>query len=431
GLSLTCVAAALRHRLAAAFVVLNPITLHLFMYTWSENLLLLCVCATFLALTRLTEDPTSRKWMALLVVGLIVGCFARYFFGPFAFILFLVAGAVYGRRLAIRVLPAFAVAGLVYLAYQHVNTALTGYPTGMPRLPAPESPTLLVRMFLGAGAELGWTLVIPLLLAIGLSWRQIRFERTAPPDAPARAAVFLLLAGAGFLLLGFVLRASTYYDSYDERTLGFGVVFVVAGLIARFVHLRRPQSWPVLAVLGLALFSPLYADEDSIPQGLAQLRDGHYRFAPATLSAFQRQGPPVDTVVSFALPATPADLWNVDHIRQFYYGGTTRLISPDLAPDAVPETAGAFVNRVRQAASGRCFVDFAAFPDRDRFDLYLNVTIPTDQPLFGGPLKAKPRMDPALKTYLSGIFQPGAFLPCAEVLALPQSQAIPEAVPHN
>ncbi|MFN3808773.1 hypothetical protein, partial [Asticcacaulis sp.] len=40
GLSLTCVAAALRHRLAAAFVVLNPITLHLFMYTWSENLLL-------------------------------------------------------------------------------------------------------------------------------------------------------------------------------------------------------------------------------------------------------------------------------------------------------------------------------------------------------------------------------------------------------
>jgi hypothetical protein len=431
GLSLTCVAAALRHRLAAAFVVLNPITLHLFMYTWSENLLLLCVCATFLALTRLTEDPTSRKWMALLVVGLIVGCFARYFFGPFAFILFLVAGAVYGRRLAIRVLPAFAVAGLVYLAYQHVNTALTGYPTGMPRLPAPESPTLLVRMFLGAVAELGWTLDIPLLLAIGLSWRQIRFERTAPPDAPSRAAVFLLLAGAGFLLLGFVLRASTYYDSYDERTLGFGVVFVVAGLIARFVHLRRPQSWPVLAVLGLALFSPLNADEDSIPQGLAQLRDGHYRFAPATLSAFQRQGPPVDTVVSFALPATPADLWNVDHIRQFYYGGTTRLISPDLAPDAVPETAGAFVNRVRQAASGRCFVDFAAFPDRDRFDLFLNVTIPTDQPLFGGPLKAKPRMDPALKTYLSGIFQPGAFLPCAEVLALPQSQAIPEAVPHN
>ena len=118
------------------------------------------------------------------------------FFSPFAFLLFVATWLVYGRRVAWRVFPAFCAAGAVYLAYQGVNWAVTGYATGMPRHAAPEAPLLLIRQFLTAFGWSGLKLAIAAALLCGLARCARRRE-----DEDRRAATLVLMAGLAFLAL--------------------------------------------------------------------------------------------------------------------------------------------------------------------------------------------------------------------------------------
>ena len=89
----------------------------------------------------------------------MVGCLSRYFYGPFAVIIFIALWLTYGRKVALKTLPAFFMAGVFYIAYQKYNIVLTGYGTGMPRIPARESLFLLNLVFLKA-------LILQILYAI-------------------------------------------------------------------------------------------------------------------------------------------------------------------------------------------------------------------------------------------------------------------------
>jgi hypothetical protein len=421
---------ALKHRLAVALAVLNPVSLHIYMYTWSENLFLLCVCGVFFALTRLAQWPASRRYMAVLCASLLMGCLTRYVFGPFALILFLGAWRVYGRALAVRVLPAFVGAGLVYIAYQQLNIHLTGFPTGMERVAAPESAWLLLRTFFTVLGDLAKSLLVAAAILLGLSFRQISLSRKMDEPATFQAARFLILAGAGFLLLAFVLRARTFYDPYDARTLGLGAVFMVAGLVARFVRLNFPRGLSVAAAVGvLGLWSCLWGDDGSIRYALGQMRQGHHRFAPTALDSLRRPGPEADMIVTFDIPAAGPDLWNVETIRAIYYGPGVSLVFPGRGPDSVPpQTAASFVSEIARNAGGRCYVDFVAFASRDDFQAYLDGATTIDEALFPKPgqprFKEKPRFDPGLKAYLAHIFRPGAFVPCHDILSQPESLSL-------
>ncbi len=413
-----------RNILVATVVALNPITLMIALYTWSENLELFCICGAIYALSRLNADPHWRN-QVLLGLFLTIGCFTRYFFGPFAFLLFVATWLTYGRALAIRALPAFAVAGLAYAGYQGFNLMMTGYGTGMPRVPAPETPYYIVKTFAAALQHDVWNALIVVVLLLGLAWPVTAYTRDRAEPPRHAAAMLILYAGIAFIGLAFILRARTLFDPFDTRTIGFGVVFIFAGLVGRFVRLKDDRRWPAWAVLISGLFALYHADDNAVHDALPTLGNGKWAFAAAHVPDFLYHGPRTDVMVTFDIPPIPDRFWNIETVKQVYYGDIT-LISPALGPDVTPDTPKTFLAKLDIVGSRSCYFDFTPFPALSDFQAYLGTTTPVDQSLTltGAPATTyKPNWDPALQRYLLAIVQPGRLVPCADILALPVTRA--------
>jgi hypothetical protein len=418
-----------RNILVATAVTLNPVTLFIAMHTWSENLELFCICGVFYALARLNDEP-SRRNQLLLGLFLIVGCFTRYFFGPFAFLLFVAAWLSYGRAhtlraWAIRALPPFAAAAIAYLGYQGFNLIMTGYPTGMPRAPAPETLYYLTRTFLDVVRYDTWNLLVALVILLALAWPLIHYSRDRAEPVRHAATMHILYSGIAFTVLAFILRVRTFFDPFDTRTIGFGLVFIAAGLVGRFVRLKDEAKWPSWAVLAAGLFSAFYADDSSIPDTLPNLSNGEWTFAAAHLPDLLDRGPKYQVMVTFDIPGLPSRFWNVERVRQVYYGDDT-LISPALAPDITPDTPKTFLAKLDIVGHRTCAFDFTAFPTLDDFKAYLAGSTPVDETftLWATPkVTTKSNWDPSLQRYLLAIVQPGKRVPCADILDLPVTRA--------
>ena len=415
-----------RNILVPTALVFNPITLLIAMYTWSENLELFCICGTIYALSRLNEEGYGRRDQVLLAGILILGCLTRYFFGPFAFLLFVATWATHGRAVAWRALPAFAAAAVAYLAYQGVNLTMTGYPTGMPRAAAPEAPWYLVRIFFETVRDNGWNVLVPLALLLGLAWPLTSWSRARPAPGRHAAAMLILYAGLAFAGLAFVLRLHNLFDPFDVRTIGFGIVFVLAGLVGRFVRLKDDMKWPAWAVLAAGLFSAVYADDGSIPDDLGTIADGGWIFVTAHVPDLLYHGPRPQAMVTFDIPPVSDMYGNVETTRQLYYGNGITLISAALKPDMPADTPKAFLAKVSLFKDKPCYFDFTAFKSMGAFQAYLGGTTETDESftLGGSPaVTSTPDWDPALQRYLLAVVQPGKLVPCAYILNLPVTQA--------
>ncbi len=410
--------------LMAAAAILNPIVLLIGLYTWSENLLLFCATGVFFAVSRIAREG---RWpdQVLLGVILVIGCFARYFFGPFALILFGGTWIAYGRTTALKALPAFCVAGAVFLGYHTVNQLLTGFGTGMPRVPAPETLFLTISNFIQASAAILAMLALSVVLLVVFAWPLARPSRQATTDP---ASLFLILAGSGFLVLAFVLRARTLFDPFGVRTIGYGIVLLVAGLVGQYVHWRSENRYPVIAVLVSGLVSLTFADGTAIPDMVGGMTRGDYAFPASELKGLTYKGPPADVIVYFQLPDPNIQTGTIDTIEDLYYGPKITLLSPRAGPDNTPQTVGDFIRQFEGEENKRCYVDFTPFASLDDFHGYLDSTTQTDTSFSLIPglsqTKTKPNLDPGVRAYLTAIFQPGQMVPCARILALPQTQAL-------
>ncbi|ESQ93857.1 hypothetical protein [Asticcacaulis benevestitus] len=411
-----------RNLLMATLIVINPVTLLIGMYTWSENLLLFCVCGTFFAISLIHTHPRKWAFYGLLALFLVLGCFARYIFAPFAFILFICTWLAYGRATALRTLACFAIAGVVFLGYQAFNHHMTGYGTGMPRIAAPEAKLLLIRQFIIAVAGCAFGIIAVIVVLAGASWNRLSLsrEKTSP------AVTFVLLAGLGFLALAFVLRFRTQFDPYNVRTIGYGVVLTLAGLAGRYIRWRKDEPPKIWALLACGLACVIFCDGLSIPQDLSDLRTG-YQFPAASVSDLIYKGPPLATVVYFQLPASALDTGNVDNIPQLHYGKSVRLITPMSDTDK-PETAASFLHDLDDVPPQGCVFDFTAFASVRDFDTFLSSRTLMDHrfSLFGGAPQtlSKPDYDPGLKAWLIDIIQAGRMVPCRDILSLPSSRRI-------
>jgi len=411
-----------RHVLMATLLILNPVTLNLFMYTWSENLLLFCFCGTVFAFRAIVDHPEKLWPLAVLAAVLVLGCFARYFFGPFAFILFVCGALAFGWRPALRALPAFVIAGAVFIGYQMFNIHMTGHGTGMARTTAPEAPLYLLRQFAGAAFYNGLMIAIAGVLLVGLSLKQWRVERKSR-DA---VATFVLLAGIGFLLLALYLRLRTQFDPFNTRTIGYGLVLIAAGLTGRFIQPKSGNpDYAFLPLLACGVFSIVFADGIEIPRDIHDLPDGGYSFPPAAFDQLRRHGPHYETIVYFRLPASPLDSANIDNIEDIYYGDDVSLVSPAQWPDP-RDTAGSFLRKLADEDTDSCIFDFTAFSDLNDLKVFLDGSVVLDHrfwPRPGAPGEVRtPVFDPSLKTYLLSVAQPGKEVPCSDILSLPQTK---------
>jgi len=411
-----------KNPLMAAVAVLNPVVLLIGLYTWSENLLFFCFAGTVYALARLSA---RRDWRdhALLGAFLVTGCLARYVFAPFALILWLSTWAAFGRRTAIRALPAFAVTGLLFVAYHEFNRITTGFGTGMPRVPAPESLYLICADFVQAFAGIAVWIAAALAILIALGWRHIRLSADARPNS---VSTFLLLAGAGFLVLAFGLRARTLFDPFGVRTIGYGLSFMAAGLVGRFVRLKHSRALPVAAILVSGVFSAVYADGTAIPDEIARLLHGDYLLPAIGVTAMRSKAPAADMMVFFQLPAPDGRMGVMDTVHEIAYGPDTPVMTPRGGPDLQPQTAGDFIRQVQPFAHKRCYFDFTGFADVESVEDYVNAETLVDQSFSLIPGRTRSRsvydFSPSIRAYVTAIARPGQIVPCADILALPETR---------
>ncbi|QBQ98381.1 hypothetical protein [Paraburkholderia pallida] len=413
-----------RNILIPTFVILNPYTIGLFLYTWSENLFLLACCGSLFALSQrqLRDAPYPYRSVALLTFFLLLGVSSRYFFAPFAGVVFLCVWLVYGSRTAIRTLPAFVVAALFFAAYLKFNMLVTGMATGMPRIPAPETPAFLVFRFVRQMAK---ELVLLGASALALLWLTRKYwlkrsEDRSAGETQAPESRLLVLVGAGFLLLAFSLRLRTQYDLYDPRTLSYGLSFVIAGLVGLRTRIPMPRfpAGPAL-IYGLLVMSVALADAVTYTGAallpvLKDVQASGYVSPVAALERYHSPATDADLIVTVRRPPRIADI--VDDEARLYYPKQATVIEIRTGPYLKPDSVADFRKLVATHHAHACVIDFTQFATRADLERHLEGGVPVAFSYGSGrwlpAIVYRPSFDPGMKDYLLSIFQPGRYVPC-------------------
>ena len=422
----------LRNILVATFIIINPVTLFIYQFTWSENLFLFACCGVFFSIARLARNRNSYGYVALLAFFLLIGCLSRYFFGPFAAIIFLATWLAYGRDVAIKALPAFLLTAVLFLVQQKFNEVMTGFGTGMERLPAPESLLLLTVSFVEALLQDTKYILVALLVFLGFSFKHISLtDKDEVLNQEKSAYIYLALTGAGYLFLAYLLRTLTQYDLYGPRTIGYGKVFILAAMAGYFVNIKSVRFFPVLALFACGLFSAIFAMGPLSPRALLFAVSGTYLSPAKALADYQ--SPPSDAEVVFTF-AVPAPAPHIARRGNLYYGEKMKIISPAIGPYSIPETLHTFMAKVATNATTRCVFDFNPFSSREDFERMLDqgfdVDLKFSTSIFRPERIKRSVFDPELRIYLLRVFLPSRYIPCADILKvgdMPEKSGIVDA----
>jgi hypothetical protein len=402
--------------LVSTFVIINPFTIELSLYTWSENLFLVACCGSLFALSRMRRAEVHYPYRAVatLMLFLLVGVTSRYFFAPFAVTVFVAAWLAYGWRTALRALPAFVVAALFFAGYMALNLALTGLSTGMPRIEAQETFGFLLFRFLRQLAKEGVFQGVSVLVLLGLATRYWSRQSADAPKEPDEYPELrmLIFAGVGFLLLGFYLRLRTQYDIYSPRTLSYGLTFVVAGLLGWLTRVPA-RRFPAVPVLLYGILATLTAQSESLPPMLKSVLANRYVSPARALQGYHSAQTNADLIVTLDPPNVGATM---DGYAGLYYPKHAAVVNVHSGPYDKRDRMADFRKSIAARGAQACVIDFTPFATREDFERYIDQTFPVA--LSFSSVKRAPRtvyepaFDPGIRDELLAIFQPARYVPC-------------------
>lgn len=388
--------------LLAAVLVVNPFAFWIGSFTWSENLMLLAFAMTVAAIDGVMRRDGRRD--ALLLLGaLIVGLSSRYAFG-LSLVALLAAYLVAWRRDARRpILLAIGAAGALFLLHLALNRHLTGYATGMPRLPSTESLSFLGYTFLAANFRSIGVVLLPFAF---LAFLLVRTLSARP------LALMTGLVGLGYIGIIAVLRFRSLFDPFDERLIGPGW-FLIALAIALateecFADGRRRLA--SVALVAVALWS-IYSVHREAAVDLAET--GELGTSPwAAIEKYRHAFSAPDGITAIVNAETPAPRETISPDNQLYYGDR-QVFTPATAPFLRQETLAQFLARLRAADLDRdeCTVDFSHIDsEEDLSDI-------VDAEYRSGFASMAPDLDPAIADKFHDAFRADALVPCDEFVA--------------
>ncbi len=401
--------------LTATLLALNTVALRIFQFTWSENLFLFAFAASLSTVSAMHRDGKLSRRVVWLALWLVIGCSSRYVFGPFAAALFVAISCAWGWKTALRVLPAFVVAGGFYLAYQAFNVVHTGFGTGAPRAPALESFAYLGYMFVHASLRIlaplvATALVLAVFAGVRLAPRPL--ARQALASDAGRSHLFLLYAGAGYLIVQFAIRSVTQFDIFYPRTIGYGYAFLLAGAAGLFLRVRGSRV-PAHAI-ALYGFACLLVSQG--PDFAVRLLHAPFERDMSTIAALEHyHSEPTEArlIVNFITPRLSP---TADGANALYYPAHARVVTPHTAPYEVPESLEAFRARALNRTSGSCVLDFTGFASQAEFSQYADEQFPVGIRRFHGlntPQYAmRDVVNPSLRAWLWSRFKPGRYVDC-------------------
>jgi len=258
--------------LIAAALFLSADMLEIASYSWSENAFIFAQIASLAALMSYLESGKSTALFSY-VAALLLAISSRYIGG------FMLAGYVllqawfftinaYRRQRLTATLAITFTGAVLFALYLYANIRLTGYPTGMARLPAQESLLTLALQFITQLFFSLWLLVPPLLLLFLGGARPSRVHiRNHPKALPP------LLFGLFYLGLLFILRSYSYFEPFSSRLLTPGTVLVYLGLLRVACEAWLPQKpkiakWHYTVFLAAAFLNLTIAYQDLLKHPL-------------------------------------------------------------------------------------------------------------------------------------------------------------------
>ncbi|SIT41228.1 conserved membrane hypothetical protein [Paraburkholderia piptadeniae] len=404
-----------RNVLVPALIIISPLTIGLYLYTWSENLFLLAFCLSLFAISRIAYNVSSRWYSVLLACALIVGCSSRYVFAPFSVVIFIATWIAYGRRTVIRASHAFVAAAIFFVGYEKFNALVTGFPTGMVRIAAPETFVYLMFRFVRQiGKEFILAGVLLLLLLWGLS--RPRGWATAlrrEPHFDTQACRLLALCGAGYLFLAFFLRTVTQYDIYSPRTVSYGLVFVMAALVGMLTRVRR-NFYPALPVLAFGVLSLLASQAEMLTRLAGSITNHRYVSSVDALEHYRNSGTDADVIVTLRPPDVA---FTMDGYAKLYYPERAVILNIESAPYSIPDTVADMRKKIEKTKARSCVIDFTPFKNRQEFERFVDETFPVGFSFHSFShvphVIRRQSLDPALRSHLLATFQTGRYVPCA------------------
>jgi hypothetical protein len=419
---------------------LNPIIWDIVPWTMSENLFCFSMFGVTTATQKAYDSISSGAeryfkiafWIAALCFFIVVGCLARYFFATFAVVLYGATLLAYGRRTALAILPAYVLSAGLFLALIHHNSNVTGFGTGMERLPAPESTRFLLIYF--SLQSIRVTLMfIPVFLILWpeyfTSFTRARIvNRTAEGAAPSPLCGFMIFSGLGYLALQFLTRFFFAYDLFSYRLIGPGFVLLTCGLamaVMRGGSARVGWAWfgPSAKTLALAVYC-LLASEYLLPLGqfLSDWRPGGAVSARALILNSKAPATTAKVIFPIGRPFLSPVLMYQD---EFFYGADKTIVYPSHAPAAWPDTAETYRAKLQKYAAADCALDFTELKTEDDLNKQLSAAdYDVDVNLAGLKVSRikRPSYDPSLKEFLSRVFRGSAYVSCQEALAGEESR---------
>jgi hypothetical protein len=415
---------ATRSVLLSFFLLINPVVLEIGHYTWSENAFFLSFALIFYSATRAFQGTGHLGFFFPLVTGLLIGVTSRYFFAPYAFLIFLSVWLVYGRGTAKKIFPYFAFAGILFVAYYLFNSVSTGHGSGMPRIDSPESIVYLAYYFVRyclSQLVVYFAALLPILMLVvyvALSKGLVIFKALnslgLASDPQYKPLALMALLGLAYLGLAFALRIHTQYDLYGSRTVGYGFVFLISAVAAWFLG-RFEFGWcGIFSLLGIAILSVLLSQRDTY----WELYSGSLSFSygasfKEAMDAYDSKVDAEGIIIPFAVPSPR---WSVSSNAELFYKKEIKAAkSPSTAPYREKETYEEFRDRLRGYGE-HCHYDFTRITDVSGLHKIINAKHPVGFDFGGSVLRPelieKERYHPSISKHLLEIFSPGKLVDC-------------------
>ena len=223
---------------------LNPITLKIFHYTWSETLMISSLISVYaLTIFSINNPIISKKINFYLLLVLLIGLSSRYFFAPFVLLLFISFLIFYGYKKLKSIFLPYAITGIIFIIFLTFNFFETGsiFNTVRPINLIPIN-YLFIDFFRAAFVII--LFFIPLIfISIFVNFF---FLKNASLD---KSYIFtennrrsfnedniLIFFGFSTLVFTFCVRLFLEFDGFNPRTIGFQLVILFTGLFNKFFH---------------------------------------------------------------------------------------------------------------------------------------------------------------------------------------------------
>ncbi len=265
-------------------------------YTFSETAteapFMVSLVALVLSLNRVVQEERPRVTSYLAVVLSVMALFLLRYIGAFSVgmvgLVALYCGLAqrqYGRFFGLGVVATLCTA--LIGAYLYNNYQMTGYPTGMPRISAPETATELVLTYLHAiAAELvpwrpyasnGTTAIALVMLIAGgiFCWR---YRTVLVPQGDANNRLFALFITTAVVYMTAIMgsRFFNQFDAISFRFLAPGSLLLFYAAI--MVYQRLPASGPKKVIAAVTLtFVVLSAAFVLVYEGIRDAKLGTYQ----------------------------------------------------------------------------------------------------------------------------------------------------------